>query len=61
MKIYDLSGELVEEIPEEIRPAGDNEYHWDLSRLGSGVYLCKLEVDDGGEAASTLLKIAVMR
>ena len=61
MKIFDLSGELVEEIPEENRPAGDNEYHWDLSRLASGVYLCKLEVDDGGEAASTLLKIAVMR
>ena len=61
MKIFDLSGELVEEIPEENRPAGDNEYHWDLSRLASGVYLCKLEVDDGGQAASTLLKIAVMR
>jgi len=61
MKIYDLSGELIEETPQESRPAGDNEYHWDLSRVASGVYLCKLEVDDGEEAASTLLKIAVMR
>jgi len=61
MKIYDLSGELIAETPQESRPAGDNEYHWDLSRVASGVYLCKLEVDDGEEAASTLLKIAVMR
>ncbi|MFN0150610.1 MAG: T9SS type A sorting domain-containing protein [bacterium] len=61
MKIYDLSGELITETPQENRPAGDNEYHWDLSRVASGVYLCKLEVDDGEEAASTLLKIAVMR
>jgi hypothetical protein len=61
MKFYDLSGELVGQVPVETRPAGANEYHWNLSGYASGVYLCKLEVDDGEESASTLLKIAVMR
>jgi hypothetical protein len=61
MKIFDLSGEVVREIPASERPAGDNEYRWALDGVASGVYLCRLEVADALETSSTLVKIAVMR
>ncbi len=61
MKIFDLSGEVVREIPASDRPAGDNEYRWDLDGVASGVYLCRLEVADAQETSSTLVKIAVSR
>lgn len=61
MRIFDLSGELVQEIPESSRPAGDNEYRWDLDGVASGVYLCRIEVADDQETSSTLVKIAVAR
>jgi M6 family metalloprotease-like protein len=61
MKIYDLSGELVHEVAPIARPAGDNEFRWDLTNVASGVYLCDLSVEEGGESASTLVKIAVLR
>jgi hypothetical protein len=61
MKFFDLSGELVSEVPPSNRPAGDNEYLWDVRGLATGVYLCELTVDGQRDTASTLLKIAVMR
>jgi M6 family metalloprotease-like protein len=61
MKIFDLSGELIREIPASDRPAGDNEYRWDLGGVASGVYLCRVEVADAQESSSALVKIAVSR
>jgi hypothetical protein len=61
MKIFDLSGELVHEMPAAPRPAGDNEFRWNLTGVANGVYMCNLSVDSPGESASTLVKIAVLR
>jgi len=61
MKIFDLSGEIVHEMSPTPRPAGDNDFRWDVTTMANGVYLCDLSVVGGGETSSTLVKIAVLR
>jgi hypothetical protein len=48
--VYDLSGRLVAELERGSRSPGKHKVVWDGSRLGSGVYLVRLELPDATES-----------
>ena len=49
MKVYDLSGRLVERIEVSPPPVGlgETSIAFDLSHLPQGLYILRLDVDDG--------------
>jgi len=53
LQIFNILGEEIETLISEKLPAGKHKYHWDASRMPSGVYLYRLSVESlngGGEA-----------
>ncbi|MBZ0179939.1 MAG: T9SS type A sorting domain-containing protein [Melioribacteraceae bacterium] len=64
VKIFDLAGELVEDIPAQIFPGGfDSEITWDVSNIQSGVYFAHIQANStvSGSSASKVIKIAVIK
>jgi len=59
--IFDLAGDLVEEL--EFRATGgfDNEITWDVSNIQSGAYLAHVEVTSSNNTDSKIIKIAVIK
>jgi flagellar hook assembly protein FlgD len=65
IKIYTVSGRLIQEI-ESIAQPGFNKIEWmglDVQgdRLANGVYLYKIIVDDGEQKVETIEKLTVLR
>jgi hypothetical protein len=60
IRIYDLSGDLVAELPGTGFAHTENEVVWDLSDVASGVYLCRVEARGGGHQETVFCKIAVV-
>jgi len=61
IKIYDLSGMLVDEFPGPGEGRTDNEHLWDCSEFASGVYLCRVEAKSPSENSVVFFKIAVVK
>jgi M6 family metalloprotease-like protein len=61
IKIYDLSGMLVDEFPGPGEGQTDNESPWDCSKFASGVYLCRVEAKSPSENNVVFFKIAVVK
>jgi M6 family metalloprotease-like protein len=61
IKIYDLSGMLVDEFSGPGEGQTDNESPWDCSKFASGVYLCRVEAKSPGENNVVFFKIAVVK
>ncbi len=61
IKIYDLAGSLVSELPAPGTPLVDHEVRWDLSDVQSGVYLGRIEAKSGGLREVRVIKIAVVK
>lgn len=61
VKIFDLAGDLVEELSGPGIGGVDNEVEWDVSKIQSGIYLARIEASSGTETASTVIKIAVVK
>jgi len=61
IKIYDLSGELVDEIQTAGQPLIDNEVIWKLDGIESGVYNAVLEAVGDGKREHKIIKIAVIK
>jgi len=61
IKIYDLSGMLVDEFPGPGEGRTDNERFWDCSKFASGVYLCRVEAKSSSENKVVFFKIAVVK
>ncbi len=61
IKIYDLSGELVDEIQTTGQPLIDNEVTWKLDGIESGVYNAVLEAVGDGKREHKIIKIAVIK
>ncbi len=57
MRIFDVNGRLVRELMNGWQEAGLHEITFDGAQLPSGVYLCRLSVDD----AQTTQKIVLMK
>jgi M6 family metalloprotease-like protein len=61
IKIYDLSGMLVDEFSGPGEGQTDNESPWDCSKFASGVYLCRVEAKSPSENKVVFFKIAVVK
>lgn len=61
IRIFDLSGDLVAELPGTGFAHTENEIVWDLSQVASGIYLCRVEAKRGGQREMAFCKIAVVK
>lgn len=61
IKIYDLSGMLVDEFSGQGEGQTDNECPWNSSKFASGVYLCRVEAKSESENKVVFFKIAVVK
>ncbi len=61
IKIYDLAGDLVEEIAGTGNPGTANEIRWDLTNIQSGVYLARIEASNARVSEIRFIKIAVIK
>jgi len=62
IKIFDLAGDLVDELHLNAIGGLDNEVAWDVSQIQSGAYLARVEVKSkSGKTNSKIIKIAVIK
>jgi M6 family metalloprotease-like protein len=61
IKIYDLSGMLVDEFAGPGEGMTHNERTWDCSKYASGVYLCRVEAKSEDENQVVIFKIALVK
>ena len=61
IRIYDMAGELVEQITGTGYPEIDNEVTWDISDVQSGVYLARIKAESENETNVVIIKIAVVK
>ncbi len=62
IKIFDLAGDLVDEIEASAAGGIDNEIAWNVNDIQSGVYFAHLNVSStGGNSDSKIIKIAVIK
>lgn len=61
IRIYDLSGMLVDEFPGPGQGRTHNERRWDCSRFASGVYLCRVEAKSPNENQVVFFKMAIVK
>ena len=61
IRIYDLSGMLVDEFPSTGVGQTHNERSWDCSKFASGVYLCKVEAKSENESQVVFFKMAIVK
>jgi hypothetical protein len=55
LRVFDLSGRLVETLAETRLAAGDHARLWDASRFPSGIYFLRLDLDDRTARTEKLL------
>jgi hypothetical protein len=61
IKIFDMAGDLVQEINTQGTGGMDNEVLWDVSGIQSGVYFAHIEAQGGTEHGTVIVKIAVIK
>jgi len=62
IKIFDLAGELVDELNDYAKGNYDNEIKWNVKNVQSGVYFANVEVKSAsGKFASKVIKVAVIK
>ncbi|HEY4644393.1 MAG TPA: T9SS type A sorting domain-containing protein, partial [Bacteroidota bacterium] len=61
VKIFDLTGDIVDEFSGPGVGGVDNEVEWDVSNIQSGIYFARIKATDGSKSASALIKIAVVK
>ena len=61
IRIYDLSGDLVDEFSGTGYAHTENEVDWGLAGVASGVYICRVEARGSGSTQTVFCKIAVVK
>ncbi len=61
IRLYDLAGDFVEELPSPELSTGDHEVVWNVSGIESGIYLARVEAVSGGDNSVEFIKIAVVK
>jgi len=61
ISIYDISGDLVEDLAGPGLAQADNEIQWNLQNVQSGVYLARVEAKGQSETSVAIIKIAVVK
>lgn len=60
-KVFNLAGDLVQDLEVRAFPRTDNEIKWDTSNLASGVYIIRVEASGGGGSKVLTCKAAVIK
>lgn len=61
IKIYDIAGELVDELEGPGDARVPNEITWQLENIQSGVYFARIEASGSGQNQVAIIKIAVVK
>ena len=61
IKIYNMAGELVQQLSGPGVANLDNEVQWDVSKVQSGVYFAQIKANATGAEKSVVVKIAVVK
>lgn len=61
IKIFDVSGTLVDEIKTNATGGIDNEVVWNVSNIQSGIYYAHINAESSSNKNATLIKIAVIK
>jgi M6 family metalloprotease-like protein len=61
IKIFDIAGDLVEELPAKTDTQTANEVRWNLQDVQSGVYLARIEAKNSTRQEVRIIKIAVVK
>ncbi len=61
IRIYDMAGELVEQLVGPGLGGIENEVNWDIARVQSGVYLARVRAKGDNETDVAIIKIAVIK
>lgn len=62
VRIFDLAGDLVDELSGFANGGYDNEIKWNVKNVSSGIYYANIEVkSSSGKFASRVIKIAVIK
>lgn len=55
LELYDILGKKVETLASTIQPAGSYQINWNASEYPSGVYFCRLSIDDNSSVKKIVL------
>jgi hypothetical protein len=61
IRVYDLSGMLVDEFSGPGQGRAHNERRWDCSRFASGVYLCRVDAKSARDQQVVFFKMAIVK
>ena len=61
IKIFDMTGELVDELSGSTLGEVDDEILWDCSEFASGVYFARFEADSGDANKNVMIKVALIK
>ncbi len=61
IKIFDMTGELVDELDGATTGQVDDEIFWDCSDFASGVYFARFEADSDAASENVMIKIALIK
>jgi len=61
IKIFDMSGELVDELAGSTQGEIDDEVPWDCSEFASGVYFARFEASSNDANKNVLIKVALIK
>jgi hypothetical protein len=61
IRIYDLSGDLVDQIESEGVGGMENDVVWNVTQIQSGVYFARIEAESGANNGVAVVKIAVVK
>jgi hypothetical protein len=61
IKIYDMAGDLVDELTGTGNSNTANEVRWDLGTVQSGVYFARIEAQSTDKSEVRIIKIAVVK
>jgi len=61
IKIFNLAGELVRQYSQPGQAMAENEVVWSLEKIASGVYIIRVEANDGTNAKVKTCKAAVIK
>ena len=61
VKIFNLAGELVREYSQLGQALTENEVAWSLEYIASGVYIIRVEANDGAMVKTKICKAAVIK
>jgi hypothetical protein len=61
IKIFDMAGDLVDELRTNALAGIDNEIEWNASKIQSGVYYAHIKADGATQSANAIIKIAIVK